>query len=270
MAALRSWRPDLTVEASEGMFRAPGPTLDVAAVFTAAGLARLTGPQVPAPSTTITSTPTTTGTPFSGAQFTIAGGTTRRLRTAGAVRLTGRLTGPDGRALPAAVVTVETRRLVPKSQLVNGPRLPLRPALTDSAGRFYALVPKGPSRVVLLSYGGTTERVNVLVPAQITARAAHRALRNGQRMTIRGRVAGPIPDGGAPIALEARNRGSWVPVATTRRWVKTSNSGDFTLSYRFLRAYTATRYRFRVVAGEDSSFPYTRGTSRTIHVHVRP
>ena len=87
---------------------------------------------------------------------------------------------------------------------------------------------------------------------------------------FRGRVAGPIPSGGVFVALEVREPNRWVPVATTRRWVKTSNTGTFTLAYRFLRTFQPATYRFRVVADEDSAFQYRRGTSRTLNVHVRP
>jgi hypothetical protein len=274
LAALRSWRPDLTADAAEDLLQAAARSggsaaLDVVGIFAAAGLSNLTGWQSPPPASTVTNVPAVESVPLA-ARIAIDGKGIKRLSTARTVRLTGRLTGPDGQPVPAATVIAETRNVIPKSGFVSGPRTPLTTSLTDADGRFGVLVPKGASRAVVLRYEGTTTQVNVLVPAQISARPVRRRLRNGERVTIRGRVAGPIPDGGAPIALEARNRGSWVPVATTRRLVKTSNSGHFTLSYRFLRTYAATSYRFRVVADEDSSFPYTRGASRTIRVHVRP
>ena len=59
-------------------------------------------------------------------------------------------------------------------------------------------------------------------------------------------------------------------MATTRRLVRTSDSGTFKLAYRFLKTFRPATYRFRVVADEDSAFLYARGASRSINVHVRP
>jgi hypothetical protein len=85
-----------------------------------------------------------------------------------------------------------------------------------------------------------------------------------------GGVAGPIPGGGLLVSLEAREPDRWVPAATTQRRVRTSASGRFTLRYHFRRTFSPTNYRFRIVADEDSAFPYARGVSRSITIRVRP
>ena len=108
------------------------------------------------------------------------------------------------------------------------------------------------------------------VPARVTARPRRDRLRNGQSVVFTGRVAGPIPRGGVGVALEVREGKRWVSVPTTRRSARTSGKGRFRLSYRFRRTFQPTKYRFRVVADEDSAFQYTRGVSRTIAVNVRP
>jgi hypothetical protein len=141
---------------------------------------------------------------------------------------------------------------------------------TDANGRFTARIPAGASRIVRFSYEAVTAQTTLVVPANVTAKPRRSKLRNGQQMLIRGRVAGPIPGGGVPVSLEVRDNRRWTPVATTRVRVKTARSGRFTLAYRFLGTFVPVTYRFRVVAGEDSAFPYRRGTSRTMHVHVRP
>ena len=104
----------------------------------------------------------------------------------------------------------------------------------------------------------------------MTARARRARVRNRHSAVFRGRVAGPLPPGGVLVALEAREPRRWVPVATTRRWVRTNAAGEFSLRYRFTRTFSPTTYRFRVVVGEDSAFQYTRGVSRTLSVRVRP
>ena len=111
---------------------------------------------------------------------------------------------------------------------------------------------------------------NVTAPARVIVRARRTRVRNGRSVTLRGRVSGPIPRGGVRVALEVREPSRWIPVATTRRLVRTSNSGSFTLAYRFRKTFRPATYRFRVVANEDSGFPYSRGASRPIDVHVRP
>ena len=85
-----------------------------------------------------------------------------------------------------------------------------------------------------------------------------------------GRVSAPVPTGGLPVSLEAREPGRWVPVATTRRRVRTNSKGAFALRYRFTRTFSPATYRFRVVSDEDSAYPYSRGASRSVTVRVRP
>jgi hypothetical protein len=134
--------------------------------------------------------------------------------------------------------------------------------MTNARGEFSIRIPKGPSRTLRVSYvASDVEAVastDIVVAAQITARALHTRVRNGKSVVFRGRVIGPIPAGGLLVSLEAHEPGRWVPVATTRRRVRTSATGTFTLRYRFRRTFRPTNYRFRVVTDEDSAFPYTR------------
>jgi hypothetical protein len=143
-------------------------------------------------------------------------------------------------------------------------------AETDTAGEFRAQIPAGASRSIQVTYADVAAQVNLSVPAQITVRARNTRVRNGHSAVLRGRVLGPIPSGGVPVGLEVRDGSRWIPVATTRRWVKTSRTGRFSLTYRFRRTFNATTYRFRVVADEDSAFEYARGASHAVDVRVRP
>jgi hypothetical protein len=47
-------------------------------------------------------------------------------------------------------------------------------------------------------------------------------------------------------------------------------SGRFRVAYRFWKTTRPTRYRFRVLVNEDSTFAYTRATSRPVAVTVLP
>ena len=91
-----------------------------------------------------------------------------------------------------------------------------------------------------------------------------------QAPRVVGRVAGPIPHGGVLVRLEARDGRRWVPVATTRRSVRTSPAGRYRLSYRFRSTFEPITYRFRVVVDEDSEFRYRRGSSAPLAVRVSP
>jgi hypothetical protein len=150
--------------------------------------------------------------------------------------------------------------------------------MTDADGQFLAQIPAGASRSILVSYQpGAGDRApaavaetNAVAPASVIVRAKSTRIRNGRSVILRGRVAGPIPRGGVRVALEVREPSRWIPVATTRRLVRTSNSGSFTLAYRFRKTYRRATYRFHVVANEDSGFAYSRGASRTLDIHVRP
>jgi hypothetical protein len=198
----------------------------------------------------------------------------RGLRSSGSFTIQGRLLDVAGTPLPRAVVFIQSRSYFPKLQAAGRPWTSLGSSTTDKEGTFRAHIPAGPSRSIKVTYGygasAAVAQAEFTVPATVDLRAERTRVRNGRSAVFRGRVAGPIPSGGVFVALEVREPNRWVPVATTRRWVKTSNTGTFTLAYRFLRTFQPATYRFRVVADEDSAFQYRRGTSRALTVHVRP
>jgi hypothetical protein len=212
------------------------------------------------------------------AQLTLTGPAVRRLPSAGAFRLVGRLLDLEGNPIPQAIVGIQTRPYFPKSGATTGTWTPLGSAMTDADGQFSAQIPAGASRSILVVYHPGTPgqapsavtETNAVVPARVVVRARRTRVRNGQSVILRGRVAGPIPRGGVRVALEVREPSRWIPVATTRRLVRTSKSGSFELAYRFRKTFRRATYRFRVVANEDSGFPYSRAASRPIDVHVRP
>ncbi len=193
-----------------------------------------------------------------------------------ASRVSGQLTDVDGKPVAGAVLTVRTRPFLPKPAVATGDWQVLGEVTTGADGTFSARLPAGGSRTVQVLRGAgdglaaVATETNVVVPAHVTAKARRTRIRNGQSAVFTGTVRGPIPAGGVLVALEVREPGRWIPVATTRRWVRTSASGRFKLAYRFRRTFQTSTYRFRVVAAEDSAFSYSRGVSRTIDVRVKP
>ena len=213
--------------------------------------------------------------PPSTARISITAPRVRKLASARAFEIAGVLVDLAGTPIPRAVISVQTRAFLPKPATAAGPWSRLGDAVTDEKGRFHAAVPAGPSRTVLASYAtpGLSDAVataDVTAPASITVRAVSTRVRNGNSVVFRGQLAGPVPNAGVPVSLEVHDPTRWIPVATTQRRVRTASSGKFTLTYRFLRTFESTKYRFRVIADEDSAFPYRRGTSRPITIHVRP
>jgi hypothetical protein len=202
----------------------------------------------------------------------------RRLPSAGPFRLAGRLLDTDSKPIAGATLSVQIRDYLPKASTSAGPWTTLGEIVTGEDGVFRARVPRGASRSLLVTYKARLEdpdptatvQTDLVVPAQVSVRAKRTHLRNGRTVVFSGRVAGPIPQGGVLVALEVREPGRWIPVATTRRWVRTRSSGTFTLSYRFTRTFRPASYRFRVVADEDSAFEYGRGASQHLDIHVRP
>ncbi len=203
-------------------------------------------------------------------RLTLTGPRARRLRSAGPYRLSGRLLDESGKPIANAVVGVQTRAFLPKARTPVGSWVAAPSTTTNASGRFSARIPAGASRSVLLTYNGTSLQADLTVPAQVSLRAKRTRLRNGDAVVFTGRVAGPIPRGGVVMSLEARENGRWTTVPTTRRWVRTSRTGEFRLSYRFRRTFRPATFRFRAVAGGDSAFRYATGASRTIAVRVRP
>jgi hypothetical protein len=202
----------------------------------------------------------------------------RRVSSAGAFRLGGRLLNANSEPIESATLSIQARPFMPTSRRAIGTWSRIGEVVTDADGAFSARVPAGASRSFLVTYRADPADVdpsasataNVTVRARVSVRARRSRVPNGDSAVFRGRVAGPIPPGGVPVALEVRDSGRWIPVATTRRWTRTRPSGSFTLAYRFLRTFRPSIYRFRVVADKDSAFQYARGASRSMLIRVRP
>ena len=201
-----------------------------------------------------------------------------RVASSAAFRLAGRLLDMGSKPIAGAKLLVQARPFLPKAGRSEGDWATIGEVVTDEDGVFRGRIPAGASRSLLITYRAHPNDANpsanaqtdVVVPAQVTVRAARTRVRNRQSVVLKGRVAGPIPPGGVLVAMEVREPGRWIPVATTRRWVRTRPSGTFSLSYKFLRTFRPATYRFRVVADEDTAFQYGRGASRAVDIHVRP
>jgi hypothetical protein len=155
-------------------------------------------------------------------------------------------------------------------------RISGRPRTTSATGRVGFRLPPGlPSRDVNLVYFPYTDShdatlgrpVALGVRAGMNLRTTKSTVRNGQRVTFVGRVAGHIPARGATIGLQAKVG----PRYRTFRQVRVTQGarGRFVTRYRFKSTTSTTRYRFRAIALKQSGLPYETGKSSTVTVLVR-
>jgi hypothetical protein len=86
-----------------------------------------------------------------------------------------------------------------------------------------------------------------------------------------GKVAGAIPRAGVIVTLQAYVPGrGWRAADSIPKIGRAGSNGRFRLAYRFWKTVDPTRYLFRVLVNEDSTFAYTRSTSRPVAVIVFP
>ncbi|HET6507058.1 MAG TPA: hypothetical protein VFG42_09725 [Baekduia sp.] len=153
----------------------------------------------------------------------------------------------------------------------TGPLEVLRRVTTKADGRFSIMIPRGSSREIYAIHrtpaGAVVGRTVLRVIPKVTIAASRRSLRNGQLLTLRGRLSGgPIPSRGVLVRAEAWRGTHWQPFRDTRA---KGSKGSFRVRYRFVGTTGSQRYtlRFHVVA--QAAYPYVGGVSKRIHVRVR-
>jgi hypothetical protein len=180
-------------------------------------------------------------------------------------RVRGRVARPDGTPAGGISVCVAEREDAP-----NAPLRSVQTVTTDEHGAFRYTLPRGPSRrvsfVARVDGGAVSDSLRVRVRAGAQLRASRRSLRNGQLLTLSGKLfGGPVPHMGVLVELQARREQGWQTFGTTR----TTPSGRYRYRYRFAYTTGVMRYRFRARVRAQAAYPYTSGTSRTIPVTVR-
>jgi hypothetical protein len=155
-------------------------------------------------------------------------------------------------------------------------RISGRPRMTSRRGRIgFHLPSNAPSRQVNLVYFPYSDShdevvgrpVVLKVRAGVSLRTDRRIVRNGQPVTFLGRVAGPIPAGGATVALQAKVGRRFRTFRQVR--VTAASTGRFATRYRFTATTRTTRYRFRAVVLKQAGLPYETGSSRVATVVVQ-
>jgi 5-hydroxyisourate hydrolase-like protein (transthyretin family) len=178
-------------------------------------------------------------------------------------RITGRVLGSDG--APAAGTQVSL------FDAATGRRLRVAAARRD--GRYAMRAPASRTRQmrVAVQTGAASfacsRRLMLRVRSGLSLAVRPRAVRNGERVRLRGRVrGGALPPKGKLVELQALEGGDWRTFASLR----TDERGRFATRYRFQRTFTARTYRFRARARAEARFPFVLGVSRSATVRVTP
>ena len=202
------------------------------------------------------------------AHFAGRKGRSRTTRLGRKVRIVGRLTDENGRAIAGA-----TLRILGRDQRLGAREADLGGAKTRANGSWGFTLGRMPARKLRIGYHShiydvayaATAPLTLNVRASGSLRARPRVVRRGSRVSFSGRLFGrPIPRGGKLVDLQAFEAGRWRQVDT----IRTRASGRYSYRYRFVRA--AKTFRFRLRIRRDQSYPYSLGYSPTVRVRVLP
>jgi hypothetical protein len=143
-------------------------------------------------------------------------------------------------------------------------------AISDAAGRFQMPRPAASAQIRALvsspAFAATPAITGFVGRLNARISAADRTLRNGQRLTLRGRLrnAGGAA-AGRTVLIQSRVRGRWRTVDS----VESAAGGRIMWRYRFTSTDRTARYRFRFVVPRTRGLPWKRLTTRQVGVLVR-
>jgi hypothetical protein len=176
----------------------------------------------------------------------------------------GQLLSATGDPIAGARVCVATRVPIAGTQ----ERVVVSPT-TDSAGRFAAELPPGPSRNVRVAYWWNGARVaerylslRVHAHPELTLRP-HHALHNGRHVRFEVTLPGPAAKH-RWVRIQARSGHRWVEVRNGR----TNVHGVYRARYRFHATTGRQRYAFRAFVPSQRGYPYERGRSKVRRLTV--
>jgi hypothetical protein len=185
-----------------------------------------------------------------------------------ALKLTGSLTDAAGQPVAGQQVAVsrEFRGGFPPEDLGS--------VTTDATGTFTYTLPQGPSALVRFVFAGTDvlgpseADIQTLVGAPVTlkATAKHRHNRRKASYRLTGLLAGtPLPATGKTVLIQVRKAKTW----HTIKRLHTTAAGTYTTKLTITLRRRARHLKVRAVAPLEQSYPYQKGTSTTLTLHIR-
>jgi hypothetical protein len=180
------------------------------------------------------------------------------------LRVRGRLTDTTGKPVPGASVCMAERDAAGIGELHLG-----AVGSTDPKGYFSFKVAPGPSRRLYFVHrtaaGAAVSSIEVRVQAPVMLHGAPLSLRNGQTLTMRGRLgSGPYPKHGGLVELQAYRETGWQTFGTAN----TNKHGRFIFRYTFSRTVGIQHYFLRARVPTQANYPFVSGASRPIRVTV--
>jgi Bacterial Ig-like domain len=177
----------------------------------------------------------------------------------------GELTDASGAPVPGAAVCVAAQ-----DDYAGASLRPVATIATNASGRFSYRLHRGPSRTVSFIHrvpsGAISSSVAVHVHVPVKVHVIARRLVNGQVMTWKGRLPGPIPNG--LIALMQVWRGGNIWQSIGNHPVSVARNGKWVGRYRFQFTTGVQHYLFRLSVPRQSQYPYAAGTSKPFTVVV--
>jgi hypothetical protein len=187
----------------------------------------------------------------------------------------GQRVGVAGRLVTADGTPLAHRPILVSQRLASGGRVrAVTKIKTNARGVFSTSLRSGPSRTIIVSYGGgpllrpartatavrVTGRVSLAVPAVAIA---------GKLATLRGRVLGGyVPRGGLLVQLwysAAGAQGGWEPFEQA---VRASASGRWSLTFPVSSAAIGRNYAFKAVVAAQGNWPYAGAVSGSASLRV--
>jgi hypothetical protein len=217
----------------------------------------------PAPPPPVVVTPPPAPTPPADVRLSVP----ERVRLPTSESVTGAVVGADGAPRPDVPVRFQKR---PFGGGEDDWRSMRATAVTDARGRFRVPVPSASAQVRATvpstAFSATPAIVGFVRPLRAGISASDRRLRNGQRLTLRGRLRNA---GGAgderTVLIQSRIRGTWRSVDS----VETGRRGRIVWRYRFTNTRQSARYRFRFVVPREKRLPWKKLVTKQVSVVVR-
>lgn len=194
--------------------------------------------------------------------------TARRIVAFGAsAELRGTLTNPHGDGVAEGQIDVFSVGL-------DGVRRRLGQIETDEQGGFGFIVPAGPSRRIVVRFGGdetllAREIVVRLLTIGKVSLTGPRLARTGGILSLKGRVhtgAGGVSALGRPVQVEYKSTRSWFTLCGA----KAVEDGAFDVACSLPKVTRPVRLRLRATVEAAPGWPFEAGHSRTIIVVIRP
>jgi len=184
------------------------------------------------------------------------------------LRLSGALREPTGSPVPGARL-----ELLQQASYTGAPMRTVSTTTTNAAGEWTFVVPRGPSRVLLVAWRShaldagyaSQQEYHERVFADI-ALAAPRRVRAGVQFAFRGQlVGGYIPPEHSIIQMEIFFLERWRTIETLR----TNSRGRFAYRYSFSpEVADRASYLFRAVIQYSRTYPFLAATSWPVRVRV--